>query len=264
MNKKVIIGIIVAILIIAVVGGAYFMMNKNQKTDETENSGNQVKASNENTNTNNENITNTTNSTDRNANNTINNETSNEEETSDAGKTLIAYFSLPETTGEAKEDSTITVNGETLGNTQYVANLIQGHTGADIFRIEAVKQYNTADHQALIADAKEEQEADSRPEIKNTINNFDEYDTIFIGYPIWWSDLPQILYTFLESYDFSEKNVYLFSTNGGSGLAGTVSTITRKLNTANVNSNAFRLHRNSMESATREVEDWLKEINIIK
>lgn len=179
------------------------------------------------------------------------------------GKTLVAYFSLPESTGIAREDSTVTVNGERLGNTQYVANLIQEHTQADVFRIEAVKQYNTSNHQLLIADAQEEQRQNARPEIKNKVNNFEQYDTIFIGYPIWWSDLPQILYTFLESYDFEGKNVYLFSTNGGSGLAGTVSTITNKLNTANVNSNAFRLHRNNMEDAPEEVERWLKEIDII-
>lgn len=179
------------------------------------------------------------------------------------GKTLVAYFSLPESTGIAREDSTVTVNGERLGNTQYVANLIQEHTQADVFRIEAVKQYNTSNHQLLIADAQEEQRQNARPEIKNKVNNFEQYDTIFIGYPIWWSDLPQILYTFLESYDFEGKNVYLFSTNGGSGLAGTVSTITNKLNIANVNSNAFRLHRNNMEDAPEEVERWLKEIDII-
>lgn len=186
-----------------------------------------------------------------------------EQETS-TGNTLVAYFSLPETRGDAKEDSTITVNGEDLGNTQYVANLIVEHTGADLFRIEPVKQYNTSDHQALIDDAKEEQNNDARPEIKNKINNFDGYDTIFIGYPIWWSDLPQILYTFLESYDFTGKNVYLFSTNGGSGLASTVSTITNKLDGAKVNQNAFKLYRENMEDAPEEVESWLKEIDIIK
>lgn len=176
---------------------------------------------------------------------------------------MITYFSLPETRGDAKEDSTVTINGEALGNTQYVANLIQEHTGADIFRIEAIKEYNTSDHQALIDDAKEEQNNNARPEIKNKIDNFDDYDTIFIGYPIWWSDLPQILYTFLESYDFAGKNVYLFSTNGGSGLAGTVSTITEKLNTAKVSENAFKLNRDNMENAPEEIETWLKQIDII-
>lgn len=242
MNKKILIGIIIAIIIIAVM--ISFSMYKS----------NQIKNENKTSNTNDLELTNNKN----------NSTEMDENDTNTENKILIAYFSLPETTGDAKEDSTITVNGETLGNTQYVANLIQEYTGADIFRIEAVKEYNTSDHQALIEDAKKEQEMDSRPEIKDTIDNFEEYDTIFIGYPIWWSDLPQILYTFLESYNFTGKNVYLFSTNGGSGLANTVSTIANKLDTANVNSNVFKLYRENMEEAPYQVGTWLKEINRIE
>lgn len=172
-------------------------------------------------------------------------------------KTLIAYFSLPETEGDAAKDSTITVDGETLGNTEYVARLIQEATGADVFRIEAQVPYTIDDHDALIDYAKQEQTDDARPAISDTIDNFENYDTVFIGYPIWWSDLPMIMYTFLESYDFSGKDVYLFSTNGGSGLADTVNTITEKLNDTNVNENAFQLHRNDMETAPDEVSRWL-------
>lgn len=254
MNKKIIIGIVAVIVVIAVAVGAIFITNSNNNSENTNNTENLLNTENENNNV--ANIEETTNNT------TTEEDTTNEDKVANSGKTIIAYFSLPENTGSAREDSTVTVNGERLGNTQYVANLIQGYTNADIFRIEAVKQYNTEDHQALIDDAQEEQRQNARPEIKNKINNFEDYDTIFIGYPIWWSDLPQILYTFLESYDFTGKNVYLFSTNGGSGLSGTVSTITNKLSGANVNSNAFKLHRNSMEDAPEEVESWLKELGI--
>lgn len=225
MNKKLVIGIILVIIAIVVAIGTVVMVKLNNNENQ--------------------------------------NMLSDNNEISSSSKILIAYFSLPENTGTAREDSTVTVNGERLGNTQYVANLIKEHIGADIFRIESVKRYNTEDHQALIDDAQEEQRQNARPEIKNKVNNFDEYDTIFIGYPIWWGDLPQILYTFLESYDFTGKNVYLFSTNGGSGLAGTVSTITYKLSGANVNSNAFKLYRNSIEDTPKEVETWLKQIDII-
>lgn len=252
MNKKVIIGIIVIIAIIGIAIAGY-MAYSNNNTNNTQNEAMQNEESNEISNSE-ENLADE---------NETNEDETLEQETSNNGKTLIAYFSLPETTGTAEEDSTITINGQKLGNTQYVANLIQEQTKADVFRIEPVKQYNTSNHQELINDAQEEQRQNARPEIKEKINNFDDYDTIFIGYPIWWSDLPQILYTFLESYDFSGKNVYLFSTNGGSGLAGTVSTITSKLSSAKVNSNAFKLNRNSMEQAPIEVEKWLKEINII-
>lgn len=157
-------------------------------------------------------------------------------------KALIAYFS------------------ET-GNTEKLANLIHEQVGADMFKIEPVTPYPNGEE--LFDYTKEEQDKDERPEIKGTVN-IDDYDIIFIGYPIWWSDLPQILYTFLESYDFSGKNVYLFSTNGGSGLSGTVSTITDKLSSANVNSNAFKLYRENMGEAPGEVETWLKEIGVIK
>lgn len=250
MNKKILMGIIFAIIVIVVAIGAVVMINSNNNDSQ-----NVLSENNEA-----ENIANVDNSV-QNEENRVNADSNTE--VSANKKTLIAYFSLPENTGTAREDSTVTVNGERLGNTQYVANLIQEHTGADVFRIESVKQYNTEDHQALIDDAQEEQRQNARPEIKNKINNFEQYDTIFIGYPIWWSDLPQILYTFLESYDFTGKNVYLFSTNGGSGLSGTVSTIKNKLDSANVNENAFKLHRNSMEDAPDEVKTWLKQIDII-
>lgn len=252
MNKKLAIVIILAIVLIAVGVGAV-VLNSNQTNDNMEENVENTQMSNE--------ISSDVVESKNNEKNTEN-ETSNNNTASNNSKSIIAYFSLPETKGSAKEDSTITVNGETLGNTQYVANLIKEHTGADIFRIEAVKNYNTSDHQALIDDAKEEQNNNARPEIKSKINNFEDYDTIFIGYPIWWSDLPQILYTFLESYDFSDKNVYLFSTNGGSGLAGTVSTINNKLSSANVNTNAFALNRNNMEQAPRQVTSWLNELGL--
>ncbi|MDE6814241.1 MAG: NAD(P)H-dependent oxidoreductase [Duncaniella sp.] len=93
------------------------------------------------------------------------------------------------------------------------------------------------------------------------MSNFDDYDIIYVGYPIWWSDMPQILYTFFELYDFNGKTVIPFSTHGGSGLAGTVSTIKSKLSGATVESNAFTMSRNNMEQAPEEVKSWLKEID---
>ena len=127
MNKKVIIGIIIIIAIIGIaIAGymAYSNNNTNNNTNNTQNEAIQNDESNEISNSE-ENLANE-------------NETL-EQETSNNGKILIAYFSLPETTGTAAEDSTITINGQKLGNTQYVANLIQEHTKADVFRIEPVK-----------------------------------------------------------------------------------------------------------------------------
>lgn len=184
-------------------------------------------------------------------------------------KSLVVYFSALEADDVNKkmtteeENSAIVVDGKFLGNTQYAAMLISENTKADIYRIEPKNPYTT-NHEALVEQANKEQSANARPEIKNKINDFSDYDIIYVGYPIWWSDMPQIMYTFFELYDFSEKTVIPFSTHGGSGLAGTVSTIKDKLNTATVEENAFTMSRNDIENAPTEIEAWLKEIGTIE
>jgi len=149
------------------------------------------------------------------------------------------------------------VNGKVLGNTEYAAMLIQEYTGADIYRIEPKIPYTT-NHSDLVSQAKEEQNNNLRPEIKNKISNFETFDIIYVGYPIWWSDMPQIMYTFFELYDFSGKTVTPFSTHGGLGLAGTVRTIQNKLSGSNVVSDAFTMSRNNMENAPTEIRSWLQ------
>lgn len=186
----------------------------------------------------------------------------------DGKKSLVVYFSVPETDDPNKamtteeENSTIVVDGKVLGNTEYVAMLIKKNTNAEIYRIEPKVPYTT-NHRDLVNLAKDEQNKDVRPEIKNKISNFDSFDIIYIGYPIWWSDMPQILYTFFELYDFSGKTVIPFSTHGGSGLSGTVNTIKNKIPNANVESNAFTIYRDNMEETPEKVKEWLKEINRI-
>lgn len=94
------------------------------------------------------------------------------------GKNLVVYFSMPDNV----DDSTVVIDGETLGNTQYMAYVIQETVGADIFRIEPETPY-PADHDELVDLASEEQSNNARPAIKDTIENFDTYENIFVGYP---------------------------------------------------------------------------------
>lgn len=96
------------------------------------------------------------------------------------GKNLVVYFSMPDNV----DDSTVVIDGGTLGNTQYMAYVIQETIGADIFRIEPETPYPT-DHDELVDLAKEEQNDSARPKIKDTIENFDTYENIFVGYPNW-------------------------------------------------------------------------------
>ena len=81
----------------------------------------------------------------------------------------------------------------------------------------------------LIDYAADEQEKSARPELINHIENFDQYDTIFIGYPTWWYDLPMVMYSFFDEYDFSGKTIIPFNTHNGSRFSGTIQTIEQLL-----------------------------------
>lgn len=179
----------------------------------------------------------------------------------DGARTLIAYFSLPLTDNpdgmnQDEEDSTHVVEGRVLGNTQYVAQLIEARLGADVFRIETAADL-PLDFPVLDDQALKEQEANARPALKALIPNLNDYDTVFVGYPIYWYDLPMPVYTFLEGHDFSGKTIIPFSTHGGSRLSGTVEKIEEKLPDATVESNAFTISRDDMDSAESEVGTWL-------
>lgn len=98
------------------------------------------------------------------------------------------------------------------GNTQIIAE----KTGADLFSITSATDYPTTYDGLLDISRKEESDP---PELAETVTNMTHYDTVFIGYPIWWGDLPTIVKVFLENHDFSGKTVIPFCTHAGSGLS---------------------------------------------
>ena len=173
-------------------------------------------------------------------------------------KTLVVYFSVPDN----RDNSYVEVNGQRLGNTQYMAYVIQENTGADIFRILPKTPYPT-DHDELLQVAQEEIRQNARPEIDGTIENFDSYDTVFVGYPNWNADMPHILYTFFETYDFSGKTIVPFNTHGGSGFSNTQATIA-KLQPGAAMLEGKSISRNSIEGAEQEIIDWLQSIGMLK
>lgn len=147
-----------------------------------------------------------------------------------AGKTLVVYFSAPVAERQGQVDgissaSRTTDTGSYKGNTQYIAELISRETNADLFEIEAANAYPDT-YDQMVKRAREEQDANARPAMKNQVSDISQYSTIYIGYPIWWSDMPQILYTFFDAYDLSGKEIIPFCTHAGSGLSGTVGRIT--------------------------------------
>lgn len=172
-----------------------------------------------------------------------------------AGKVLVAYFSR---TGENYGVGTIE-----KGNTQIVAEIIADELGnADLFEIATVTPYPES-YDETTEIAKKEQEQDIRPELTATVDNFDDYDTVFIGYPIWYGDMPMAVYTFLESYDFSGKTVIPFCTHAGSGLSSTEQTLRKKLPDADVllglaiKGTDVQNNKTSIEPT---IKDWLTEV----
>lgn len=124
-------------------------------------------------------------------------------------KVLVAYFSR---TGEQYG-----VGNITEGNTAIVAKMIASKTGGDLFEIKPVVDNYPNGYNALVSFAKKEKDSKLRPEIVGKIDNMEDYDTIFLGYPNWWADMPMPVYTFIESYDLSNKKIYHFCTHEGSG-----------------------------------------------
>lgn len=176
---------------------------------------------------------------------------------------LIAYFSVMETDGvdTMASASRVAVDGEVLGNNEYVARIIQRETGGELFAIQTVQEYPTT-HDPLLEFAYNEKADNARPELAAQIENFDSYDVVFLGYPNWNADLPMPLYTFLEEYDFSGKTIIPFTTHGGSGFSGTIQTISELQPNATVISDGLSISRNQVLEAENDVAAWINGFNL--
>lgn len=131
---------------------------------------------------------------------------------SDGGNVLIAYFTAAENSGvdAISSASYTTVDGQAVGRLRAVADMIQSNVGGDLFSIQTAEVYPT-DGGELIDYAAQEQEENARPELTSHIEDLDQYDIVFIGYPNWWHTAPMIIGTFLENYDLTGVDVYPFT-----------------------------------------------------
>ena len=156
------------------------------------------------------------------------------------GDALIAYFSWS-------------------GNTEAVAQEIQDQTGADLFEIVPAEPY-TEDYDELLDIAQEEQSSDARPAIADTVD-LSGYDTVYLGFPNWWGDMPMIIYTFLDEYDLSGKTIAPFNTSGGSGFSGALDTIAEMEPDAAV-TEGLSLRSGEAEDCADAVGEWLDSIGL--
>ncbi len=141
------------------------------------------------------------------------------------------------------------------GNTRRRAKRVQELTGADMFEIKPAKPYPT-EYELTTKVAKTEREENIRPEIAARVSNLESYDTILLGYPIWWHDTPKLIDTFLESYDLSGKKIAPFCTSGGSSLEESLPTLEQLTKQAAL---LPGLTANDMDS----IEPWLRQLSLI-
>ena len=183
--------------------------------------------------------------------------TSKDDLSATSSKILVVYFS------RAGENYNVGTVSE--GNTSKLAKEIAKQTGGELFEIVPVVAYPES-YDEMLEVATREESNEERPEIRDTIEDFDAYDIVFLGYPIWWGGLPMILHSFMESYDFTGKTVIPFNTHEGSGQAGTQEAITSKLADATVlqgfamkGSKAQEL---KSDGTNEEVSTWLESLEI--
>ena len=158
-------------------------------------------------------------------------------------KKLVAYFSCTGTTRKVAE------------------NLAEG-IDADLYEIVPSKAYTSEDLNWTNKNSRtslEMNSRNSRPEIATKVSNMDDYDTIFLGFPIWWYTAPRIINTFLESYDFSGKNIVVFYTSGGSGLGNTI--LDLKQSCSN-NANFIPGKRFGRGTSVEELKMWVNSLDI--
>lgn len=166
--------------------------------------------------------------------------------------------SRPEASGN--EDGILVAYFSRSGNTRQMAEIIARETGADLFEIAAAEPY-TDDYNTLLNVARQEQEYEARPKLDARVENWDSYDTIFVGYPNWWSDAPMAVYTFLESYDFTGKTLIPFNTSASGGFGRSLSALEESAAGASTLDGISFTERN-LGDAQSEVAAWLDELDL--
>lgn len=165
-------------------------------------------------------------------------------------KKLIAFYSRA---GENYVNGMLKVLD--VGNTEVAAGIIRELTDADVFKIEQIQDYSK-DYNECIAQAQSDQKRDARPELKAYPDSIDSYDTIYLGFPNYWSTMPMAVFTFLEHFDFSGKTIKPFCTHEGSGMGSSVNDI-RKLCPAAKVERGLAIHGSSVNRVKKDIKEWI-------
>ena len=179
-------------------------------------------------------------------------------------KILIAYFTWSDNTVVENPDS-IDVDAETSasvlspGNAELIANWIAEKTGGDLFSIKTQNKYSS-DYDECLNKARKERDNNERPALVGRVNNIDDYDVIFLGFPNWWYTCPMAVFTFVESYDLSGKTIIPFCTHGTGGLSRTIRDLKNILPENCEVLEAIGVYRPEVKNSKSRVLDWLRKL----
>lgn len=175
------------------------------------------------------------------------------------GDVLVAYFSWADNAVLADDvDAVSSPSVIPPGNVQQLAGWVQEETGGDLFSIRVTDPY-PSDWDECLDRANQERGENARPELEERVENLDDYDTVFLGYPNWWYGVPMPLLTFLEENDLSGKQVYLFCSHGTGGLANSVEIITEAAPDAVILDNIFDCYEEDAASSREDIQNWVAE-----
>lgn len=179
---------------------------------------------------------------------------------------LIAYFSLEENAAyaddvDASASASIVATDEgRVGTTEYIARLIQNHTGGDIHSIQTEESY-PADFDAVVDQNHQERDAGTMPALSSRVENMDGYDVVFLGYPVWAGSAPRAILSFLSDYAFAGKTIVPFCIHDGYGAGGSFSAIQSAAPEAEV-LEGFAIPAGEIEQAGAQVTAWLESLGM--
>lgn len=182
------------------------------------------------------------------------------------GKSIVVYFSYADNTDidkvhsdqyDALTSASITEKGgKRYGNNTLIAQWISEETGAEVYSIHTKEKY-TSDYDKVTDIGRDERDAGKDVELENgVISNLDQYQNVYLVYPIWWFELPMAVQSFLHQNDLSGKNIYPVVTSGGSGESDTLKQIREAAPDAHVSSDILEIYQDDVGSSESTVKKW--------
>ena len=193
---------------------------------------------------------------------------SSEPEETKGSNILIAYFTygenaeLPDDVDASASASIQIFNGEVTGNTGVMARMIAEASGGEQFSIRTVEPYPD-NYNDTVDVGQTEKNNGIHPELATHIENLEQYDTIFVGFPNWWYGMPMVMYSFFDEYDFSGKTVIPFCTSGGSAFSDAIDEIKNMEPDATI-LDGLHIGSSSVTDAESRVSEWVQGLGLSK